>query len=377
MKRKRKQPTQTYAPLDSFAVGVIAALAAEGYSYREIADHEALTKEDGSQVSFGAVGDTVRHMQADPSWRGERAEVEGRPRCTTEQEDKEMVRVVKAQRGKEIITSGKVRRRVVKHVSDRTVRRRLREAGLRWLRRRAKRLVPASAIAPRLQWKTRVKQSSAAFLKRWVYTDGMSVFLDRSEAEAEDSHRASLGPLVWRCTEQKDALYKDCVGPSCYKKAQGERIRIWGLLVNRRLFIHIVPEGQKMDRYYYEKIVRNHFAKWLKGFRNPLLVQDNEKCLWCDEPQEALKELGIEVLAWHPPHSPDLNAIENAWSYLRDRLAVTQPEGREDRKAFVKRLHCAVAWVNKKHGKTFNRLCRNQKQRAQDLEDNEGHRTQW
>ena len=58
------------AQLDPFAVGVIAALAAEGYTQRQIADHEALDKPDGSSVSFGTVGTTLRRLKAQPGWRG-------------------------------------------------------------------------------------------------------------------------------------------------------------------------------------------------------------------------------------------------------------------------------------------------------------------
>ena len=108
-----------------------------------------------------------------------------------------------------------------------------------------------------------------------------------------------------------------------------------------------------------------------------MLVQDHERCLWCPEPLQAFQEIGVSVLTWHPKHSPDLNAIENAWAYLRARLAATHPDGHEDRDAFVRRLRQAVAWVNVNNGKALRKLCFNQKTRAKDVREQQGNRTKW
>ena len=375
--RKRMQAGKSVAQLDAFAVGIIAALNFEGYSIRQIADSDILTKPDGEPVSFSRVGEVVRHLDRDPFWRGDRQEGSGRERATTAQEDKKIVKEVLARRGKEKMTSNKARRRSGVGISARTVRRRLNEAGLRWLRRRRKWQVPDSALEPRLEWASRVLHSSDSFLKRWVYTDGVAFYLDKTPAEAQSKKRAALGHSVWRHTEQKDALYKDCIGPSSYSKAQGERVRVWGLLVDGHLYITVLGKGGLMNRHVYAQVVRTSFKKWLRGRRNSLVVQDGEKALWCEEPMEAFRELNLEVLTWHPPHSPDLNAIEYAWKLLRDRLADTQPSSMEDRPSFVRRLYSACDYVNRHHTATLRNLCLNQKERAKDVKDATGHRTKW
>ena len=162
-----------------------------------------------------------------------------------------------------------------------------------------------------------------------MYADGVTFYLDKTKAGAQSSKRAALGPYVWRMTEQKEALHKDCIGPSSYSKSQGERVRLWGLLVSGHLNITVLGKGGLLNRYVYARIVRSSFKKWLRGRSNALVVQDGEKALWCEEPLEAFDELGLEVLTWHPPHSPDLNAIEYAGSCCgRGWLRPSRLEGR-------------------------------------------------
>ena len=76
----------------------------EGYSLREIADSGAVEMPDGDPVSFGMIGKIIQRLKAEPGWRGERAEGSGRPRETTEAEDKALVRTVKKRRGQEKTT---------------------------------------------------------------------------------------------------------------------------------------------------------------------------------------------------------------------------------------------------------------------------------
>jgi hypothetical protein len=288
-----------------------------------------------------------------------------------------MVQAVKTFRGKRKTTSTMVRRvvQVAKKVSPRTVRRRFGEAQLRWLRRRRKTLVPDAALQPRLEWARWLLALSAAFLARFVFTDGVAFFLDRSEAEFENSQRAALGLYVWREAERRDALYKDCVGPSTYRKAQGQVVRVWGLLYKSQLYIRVLEKGTRMNRWEYEYTVNTHFKKWLQGASWPILVQDHESCLWCAEPMAALERLGVQVCENHPKHSADLNPIENVWALLRLRLAETAPPHMECRERFVARLRNAVAWLNNNRKPSMQKFSRNLKDRARAVQDNEGHRT--
>ena len=365
--------------LTPFEVGQIVALHRKGYAYRIISESIIRSDPEAPAPSFGAIGQAIRRWEADPSWTGERARGSGRPRKTTATADARIVESVKKWRGKRKMTSTMLRRMepAAKTVSPRTLRRRLNEAELHWFRRRRKTLVPESAVQPRLQWAAWILSLAAPFLKRFVFTDGVAFYLDRSQADFASSQRAALGLYVWRQADKRDALYQDCVAPSTYRKAQGPVVRVWGLLHKSQLRIRVLEARVRMNRWEYEYTVRTHFQKWLAGARWPVLVQDNEKSLWCAEPQAALQDLGIQVCTRHPAHSADLNPIENVWALLRDRLADTAPAHMEDRDQFIARLRLAVAWINRNKKAHMQKLAGNLKQRARDVNDNEGHRTGW
>eukprot|EP00973_Karenia_brevis_P077319 10740280-Karenia_brevis.AAC.1 len=377
--RRRKVTKKTLSPLGPFEVGQIVALLNEGYtSHRTIATK--VRKADGGVPGFGSVGVAVRRLAAEPGWTGERREGSGRPRATTEKDDAELERVVRERRGKEKLTSRKLRVRVTafKKLKPVTVRRRLTERGIKWLRRRKKTLIEDEDREVRKEWAHWVLRQSLEYLSRWVYSDGVTFYLDRTDKEFAQSKRRALGTHVWRKTDQKEALYHDCVGASSYKKAQGRPVRVWGLLVDGELKITVLEDGLVMNRWNYEWVVRQRFAKWLEGKESPILIQDRERCLWCEEPVAAIKECGIHLLHRQPSNSPDLNAIENAWGKLRSRLDDTITDEREDRDAFIVRLRYAVQWVNKHNQAELAYLCTNQKERAAELLDvTDGARTQW
>ena len=249
------------------------------------------------------------------------------------------------------------------------------EAGLEYLRRRRKTLVPKEHKKTRLAFAKRVLTLRTPSLSRWAYSDGTVFFLDRTDADAESSKRASLGRYVWRRADRTDALYEECVGPSSYKKGQGTPVRVWGLLTIGKLNITILPKGERVNRWWYAWIVQRYFPQWLDGCNQ--IIQDYEACLRCTEPLDEFRKLNVQVVKDYPKCSQDLNAIENAWKLLRDRLDQTQPAQMESREDFVARLRNAVRWVNENCYDQLLHFCTNQKERAAEVVDLKGGRTSW
>lgn len=108
---------------------------------------------------------------------------------------------------------------------------------------------------------------TAATLKRWVYSDGTTFYLARDASAKENSTRGALGTHVWFMANGKDALREDCVGPSAYWKAQGTCVRIWRLLIAGMLFVHVLPEGQVMNRWEFARIIGQCFPTWIRKAR--------------------------------------------------------------------------------------------------------------
>ena len=191
---------------------------------------------------------------------------------------------------------------------------------------------------------------------------------------------AALGPSIWRQADGSDALYEECVGPSAYWKAQGLPVRVWGLLTNGVVHITVLPQGECMNRFWYEWVIQRKFPDWIKNSfgvqkRGVSLLQDHERCLWADEPRKAMRNIGVMLLTNFPKCSQDMNPMETVWRELRTRLAQTQPVARESREAFICRLRSAVTWVNRNRADYLLYLSTAQREWAQDLIDAKGART--
>ena len=353
--------------------GVIFGMSLVGRSLNEIA--QEITKSDGAMPSKQGVADSVKMVWANGGlqWDGVSESAAGRPRKTTAVLDRRLLQLVTKHRGSSKVTVDFVRRKLPasRVVSKRTLQRRLNEAGLAWLRRRRKTLVAAEHKRARIAWAKWVLTRTTKTLARWAFTDGTVFYLARGAVEALSSNRAALGPYVWRQTDGSDALYEDCVGPSQYWKAQGCPVRIWGLLLAGALFIYVLPEGEVMNRWWYEWIIAHKFPVWIRkayGVKKPVfLVQDHERCLWTQEPRQAMQEASITLLQNYPKCSQDLNPIENAWREVRFRMAETQPRRLECRDEFIKRLRLAVAWVNRNRQQFLQHICTCQKEWATDV----------
>ena len=152
-------------------------------------------------------------------------------------------------------------------------------------------------------------------------------------------------------------------------------MKIWGMLAEGQLHYHILPAGENMNKWYYAWLIEKKFPAWRGSCE--YLVQDFEKCLRCDEPMEELRKIKMTLVEEHPKYSQDLNAVENAWKILRDRLIDTMPTHLEPRVEFVARLRAAVRWININREDELLYLGTNQKERARDVKDLDGARTKW
>ena len=130
-----------------------------------------------------------------------------------------------------------------------------------------------------------------------------------------------------------------------------------------------------MNRWWYAWIVKRYCPYWLDGCDK--VVQDYERCLRCAEPLAEMRKLAVEVISDYPKCSQDLNAIENAWHVVRERLDSTLPTGMESRDAFVARLRAAVAWANEHRKEQLCKFCTNQKARADEVLLRHGGRTSF
>ena len=146
-----------------------------------------------------------------------------RPRKTSAKQDAQIVALLIKLRGKLKVTVAVLRKFLTwtKPLSDTALEERLGDAGLAYLRRRRKCLVPKKYLKDRVKYCLGVKRKHQSTLDQWAYSDGTVFYLDRTEADNESTQRAALGTRVWRMADGSDSLYHDCIGPSSYCKGQG------------------------------------------------------------------------------------------------------------------------------------------------------------
>ena len=134
-------------------------------------------------------------LQKNPAWRGEREEGSGRPRKTTKKQDKEVVRWLLQQRGKQKMSGVKLKKRFryLRKYSDTLVEERLFEADLSFLRRRSKPIVTKEYLKENIDYCQEVKRMHDTALLKWAYTDGTTFFLDRCDSEHQHSKPKSMG----------------------------------------------------------------------------------------------------------------------------------------------------------------------------------------
>jgi len=354
-----------YHKLTPFEVGQVKAHLEHGLKAPAICER-VLRADNKTPFGETAIRNCINKLEAEPGWRGEREAGTGPERKTTAKQDKQIIKWVLDHRGKKKVTVTRLKKRFpyLRKLSDTLVEERLSEADLEWLRRRKKCIVTKEYLAERKHFCKGVKRKHENTLLKLAYTDGTVYYLDRTEAEHEDSVRAALGTHVWRRSENRDALTQDCLGPSSYAKAQGIPIRVWGMLAGGALHIHVLDAGEVMNTELYVELVEDKFEAWAGVCEQ--LVCDFEKCLRGEEAVRALEGINLTLLEDYPRCSQDFNAIENAWDILKSRLAETVPVNLESREAFIKRLHAAVKWANQHRKEQLWYLSTNLKERAAD-----------
>ena len=200
---------------------------------------------------------------------------------------------------------------------------------------------------------------------------------DRTAAEFEQTQQAALGTHVYRRADGSDAMWAECLGPSAYNKAQGQPVRVWGMLACGHLSIYVLEKGEVMNQELYQELIEEYFESWMGN--STALVCDFERCLRTQDSVDALERIGLPLVENFPVSSQDFNACENAWDMVRQRLDDTLPSAMEGRDAFIARLQACVHWINRHRAKDLWYVSSNQKERADDCLNSEppGGRTKW
>lgn len=90
----------------------------------------------------------------------------------------------------------------------------------------------------------------------------------------------------------------------------------WGSICIDGPATDLVKIDGNFNSFKYMNIIRNYVTPAMQNFENPhIFMQDNSPIHTAGRVMNLLSEQPYELMAW-PPLSPDLNPIENVWSFV-------------------------------------------------------------
>jgi len=381
---------KSFARFSPFARGRIVGKAEEGATRNQI--RKQVLKKDGKRGTVAAIDQVLAHAREDSDWVGEDSSAGGRPREVSVKEMKQIKKLIHDKVGIAKLNIPYLRKRLpfLRKLSKECVRKTLKRMGYAWRLRRGKAAIARKYKPERLTWSDWVVTQPQKDLNRYAYIDGTTFYLAKTAEQHEDKERASLGKFCYRMENGEDSLEDRNVGPSCYAKAQGLPVKIWGFFCDGRLEYYVMPKDrtekgalttQHMNGERYRKMVTKHFANWRKkclpnGGRL-FVVKDYERFLRSDLTIAAETKAGCHQVPMYPKCSPDLNAIEGWWRKLKLYLEEREPCEMETRECFIRRMRRAVDHLNNNCRAQGRKLCRNQKERARECKKLSGARTRW
>lgn len=165
------------------------------------------------------------------------------------------------------------------------------------------------------------KAKRLAFAQRWL-RNGQSmlenvIWTDEVRVASHPNHRRVS---LW--TNNSDPVYQ----VKCH--SGGNSVMFWGCFSKYGTGPLVSLVGAMDGPTYIEVLRENLIPEFQLAKRtipgNWRLMQDNAPCHRSKLVTSFLSRYGIEFLEW-PPYSPDLNPIENIWSWMKSELETNFP----------------------------------------------------
>ena len=257
----------------------------------------------------------------------------GRPRKLSTRDIRQIIRHIRTNKSTRRISLSQLKKVFHLNVHEHTIRSALQRAG--YHRRVAQR-------RPYLNKRDRKRRLKFALEHRnWTVEQWASVlFSDEMAVKLFMERRSKV--YVWRTVEEE--FHPDCI--NYVRRPKGMGLMFWGVFRKGKIGLGLffdLERGESINSTVYrDQILLGPLQQfWEESFGDvtlPIVMEDNapihkKVCI------PARENLGMTSLDW-PPNSPDLNPIENIWSYMKDIIArdYAQVSSAEEMKRIVREI---------------------------------------
>lgn len=193
-------------------------------------------------------------------------------------------------------------------VSRFTLSRELHNAGMRATIKKKKPAISAKNRKERLAFAKSHKDWTVEDWKRVIFSDETKI------------NRFGSDGLRWTWVRDNEPLQPRSVISTV--KGGGGSLMIWGCITAGGVGYLAEIEGI-MDQHLYKEILEGELADTIDWYEideeKMIFMQDNDPKHTAKMIKNFLDEQDFSVMSW-PAQSPDLNPIENCWSYLKSKV---------------------------------------------------------